>query len=745
MLLNKRLLSMFSDYSMENYSSFIEVCDKELPSRSESGAIIPFVAMFIGVFAFFLLLAVDLMLVSSSREEAQNTADLAVMQALVVYMSERASPTTSNGSYSITHTYGRMKDEIAKITGINNIVGDPSAQLAHITYGLFSDSTSPFVLEVGGVIDLDDDDYRNEVVTECPGLCHGGKRRKCFVSNKELLNLAAANPATRCSEAIGTPATAIRLRGKIFPDIKTRFASLLPGNSVNDIAINIDSIAHAVPRKGCFVIDISPSMTAKNHVPSTRTIVAGNRVRIPGERFSYFLEDSEVSTGTTNADVVSGFNFKNHEIDWNITVAADSSYERDSGDQLGATYVDSTPWTNREADYREAPLVYTDAEYTTGTDFHGRHPCPNSDWILPTGTTTVDCSASATGHNHSTSSNENNLNGRYVVDVVDRPEPLATVLEQIKGAVDTFALNKIDADRLCLIFHDHTLTWTRVFNMTNDFDYLKSVLDPNPQFAAAGGGLLDTDGLGKMMKHGLFPSRQTYTNVSLGFQAAQRQFVLEEAASGRIQAQNFIVYFGDGVSNCSGLATNNCENTYDKFVEAMTELDHFADALKADAIPIHVIQTGDHVGPHFRMIPKDSTDPTVGCLTDEEFRLRALSIDPTNTNFVLGLDPSATIEEKRNSFDAMSDSSPFYGAAPSLYQLALKTNGFWMPLLKYEGAGAAADASSECNRTFNNCVRNERQLFSCDTQADQIDAHLRKIIGETPFILFKETPKPEVP
>ncbi|MDD2942485.1 MAG: hypothetical protein PHC51_05890 [bacterium] len=663
-----------------------------IPDRkysSEQGSISVLAAVLAVVFIVLVAMSVDIGGVTSASEEVTNAGNLSLLKGLESYFA----------SVEVTHG-GRMNDALAAINNFTDKNGALSlAPGTKINAGL--DVSDPLRLEAG------------KVFYELPadGRC---ANNPCELNNNTLKNYPCfasydhlAAPAA--SGGCGYPAdelkvTSLRLKGQVASEgAKPWFTQLLTGDT--EINLPIEAVATAVPRQGCFVIDISPSMTYGTHEQS-------------GEpRYAYSLDSANggAGTGTTG-----------HQALYDSLPAA-----RGAGD---TTYINNhfkddyytfNPLVN--ADEQVLPDVSYDnnesAPFDVAFKLQKHHPAPTSPLPAPAGNNftlgNVDYSSIAISSKN------------YTLDTysdgtdAQAPNPMDVVFKAVKTAILQAKERAVGGDKLCLIFHDNTLAWPRVFTLTDEWEYLEGVFDSSTSVWDAVNDLDFTSGRGLQARYGLFPT-SGYTNLGLALTEAQRQFTDPGLATLSAQVQNFVVVFGDGLLNCS-YSKGACNNNYTFFTSATAEIKTLATLFRDQHIPVHSVQIGDHVAPHFKMIPIDrnSDGTNDGCMTDEESRQQ--------TEDFVKLETYGTAAAGQTAFIGASEANPFYNAADPLYSLSLITGGYWLPLLKEDSDPGQVNCSA--------CVDGQRQLYSCKSQDDQITEAIQKVMGDTPYLLFSEMPE----
>ncbi len=292
-----------------------------------------------------------------------------------------------------------------------------------------------------------------------------------------------------------SPPNAFRIAGNLHESYNPIFAQAAWGNS-SSININVAATASVVPRHACFLVDLSPSMTRETHE------LGGQ-----GTEFAFLLEADNPGLSSTR-----------HDVDW---------------DNLGAFPVRGGASTVINEHYQDdyelrttlSDLNFQDSEdnFANAEIYSEHHYDPATDPFYAV---------------------NNGLS--YRIDtfrdlIYSGPEPLRTVFEGLKRAVEIFKARSVAGDKVCLIFYDQTLSWTRIVKLTDDYDYLEKFLDWDE--------LSDpTKGFERAVQHGLFPARRSNTNMTLAVAEAMKQFAAEKNVA--VPSSDFMVLIGDGKTNC---------------------------------------------------------------------------------------------------------------------------------------------------------------------------------------------------
>lgn len=279
---------------------------------------------------------------------------------------------------------------------------------------------------------------------------------------------------------------------------------LIPQN-----AFNVDVVASVIPRHACFLVDISGSVQRTTHLLKHDRSV---EPRILRTQFAYFLEEDGNSVPNNSP----------HELLWTQLLGEG---ERPAGAV--------TDFRRHFYDDYELKTTLGDSDYGSDPNYRKQHPDPSK---------------------YSAERKSGNYRFDFYRDETHLgPEPLTTILAGLYEAVSLLDNRAVAGDKACIIFYDNELAWTRVMNLTDNFDYLKSIVDPRqlraPKDAEFGYKVNSLTDLPPALAHNLFPALDGYTFSQQAMAEAMSQF--KEGKAGIGSVSNFIVHIGDGLSNCS--------------------------------------------------------------------------------------------------------------------------------------------------------------------------------------------------
>lgn len=574
----------------------------------------------------------------------------------------------------------------------------------------------------------------------------------------------------------GDAVNAFRLRGELYNDVKTFFAPILGNNKVK---VNVDVVSAITPRQGCFVVDLSPSMTRETHIPDANH----------GAAYGFYLQNP-VNPGAAYS--------------WH-----DERFELMSVEYPLRPGGVPVPRVHYRDDYWFVPLLNNNDYISAAPNSNYRkyHPNPDTDDI------TLSRLYEARPAN-------------YWVDFFRKspyegPQPLTAILKGLNIAVRRFEERSVAGDKMCIIFFDHNLSWPRVIRLTDNYQYIKELLEIRDESTP----MSDID---KLSQHGIFPSKDSFTNILMALSEAERQFKQEKLDNPGLPVSQFIVLVTDGLSNCracdtmlypqfdrdgdgdvddrdrwnaevcagrnaSGTlyggnrsticanspwnqslqcqlgdfhpsggckwmnlngnntidnsewdvfteaegqsyqcrTTSGCQNSYSAYELASAELKSYVEhTITPQRIPIHVMMVGDHVAPN-NIDVADPANPGK-CYSDSIARSKGLAYvqgasPPYRNCKKLHYENFLNCENRAvTDFRDMDESRPFIQANLDMYEIAQMSRGVWAPL----------------RRRTDSCVENECQPQSvrredplCRNIDEQISDYIDDIMGQNPYTI----------
>ena len=592
-------------------------------------------------------------------------------------------------------------DRARQVGNTNLILGDP-LQLTSIEEQNTGDAASSAILTPGRWV-------REEA--EC--LLHNQIETPCFLP----MALDDANPEDHPN--------AFELTGRLFPEgSKNYFAGSFLGS--NSLGIKVHAVSSLVPRKGCFMVDISVSTVRDTHKEWGQY-----RGRNSDDTFYQNCPPASSLTGGYEYaefayDINTSLNFGQPNFDVNASGVQIMDIAWDCMARSAPRALDNSNTTHYYNDYQSYTLI-NDHEYNfsslSGT-YQLYHPNP----IQP------DTSA----FKHHFTKNDN-----FFVDVYSRPEPLNTIFEGINEAIAAFSARAVAGDDICLIFFDDDLDWPRVVQLTTG-------VDPEVKFQYLDNLTDFTNNFDQIIRHGMFPEYFSNTNIQQALYYAQNEFSrVSDVSAGGVPSSNFLVLITDGLGNCrkctaadktppTGVCVSqatgevikeyHCSQRYREHIDAMLEIKQIASGVQGLAeqrIPLHVILVGDEVAPHTNLIYNEQTQ---GCYTDQEYRNRPQSGANDTYDFVstLPFTDSAALEQ---AFLARSAQTPYLNVNRDFYEVAVTTKGIWGPI---------RPACNTATQPICTTGMSPQPLF-CDPQqrstADQIRQYFNEIISFNPYAI----------
>ena len=692
----------------------------------ECGAILILLALLAVIIVMFAALVIDLGKVANEREQAQHYSRLAALGALEAHYAS-TGPTLQD----------RLVDaekRAQQVSGLNVLLSDKQGNTpapsrhAEVSARQLGNTVGADLIPGRWVL------AANGADDPCGA---PGKSYPCFAEIDTV-----ANPDARI--------TAYQVRGKIFDKLSTTLAKAV----FNTASFPVDALATAtvVPRRGCFIVDLSASTTRVTHVLRS---VADQNIKPLGGRGSEFVytlsnenpgEPAFQDTFWQNV-IASGPNRPADDAGWTTFLNGTSN--------SGTAPDDITQQQYRRMHFRSdytSKLVLSDNDYANLKALYETmyplseypHPAPDED---PGGKYEV------------TPGTANDYQHRIHVDKFRKPsgvdglagrtyngaQPLQTVFAGLRNAMDYFQQRQVAGDAACIMFVDSRLWYTRFIRMTDNFDYLKSLTDftidqTNPISDDAGNNIpvdsafASVAGFELLVRHGMLPigAGASKTNLSLAVIEAMNE--LQRGNSDGF-ASNFITVITDGLGNCRRCTSSDtscpdngyfCDNSYPFYKPAMRELRNFArDRLQGKNIPFHWILVGDTVAPHTMNIKNASGK----CMSDEEARMF-----PSVSMVKGGWDP--VFSSAPAAFAGMSPEYPFYEANLTPYQIAVGTRGLFGPIRPLPDGictptvctGDKDDPSTQTRLTTDP---------DCRTEQQQIDSYMLKIIGDNPYTVVE--------
>lgn len=319
------------------------------------------------------------------------------------------------------------------------------------------------------------------------------------------------------------------------------------------------------------------------------------------------------------------------------------------------------------------------------------------------------------------------------------PQPYRAFMEGLEEVVSTIQDRQVAGDMMSLVFFETNMYWKYVTDMTDDFNYIRSLI--NTQSIRDGDSSDFPDTAQPWLQLGLFPKAYEYTDIYSAL--VESKFQLSNVSVDGIPTINEIVLFGDGLSTCHGLGNSRaCGNDFSTYKESLSEISDFVSStLFSDGITLNVVQAGEQVGPHFlrMMLPPDGSDAKKGeaegaeeteCLTDDV--ARQLAIPMTRGTDYLGSTPPGS--EFQNDFYGQQAwenrfETPFYKAAYDWYVNTVVSGGVYVPV-RPVAVSCDDTLANDCSGLGYNPSTADREVNDpyCRSPGDQVKDGLADII-----------------
>ncbi len=701
---------------------------------NEDGAILILLVLLSVCLITFAAIVIDLGSYGNERQQAQHYADLSALAALEAHYA------ANDASLVAPPLVLDLKDRIQSAVNRASSVSQTNVLLSARTKSakLFN----PDLNATGTGAELIPGRWWGALPPDGTDPCAG--TYPCF---RRITNI----------NAVPEPqVTAYQVRGKIFEKFSTKLARFFFG--IDSFPVNVLATASVVPRRGCFIIDMSASVTRDTHVrraPPSEPLVNQNKTPTKGRgsEFAYMLSSENPGESIFQDDawdtIADSPNDKNRPTD-DAEWAAFFNWADEDGLQIANVTQNQFRRMHFVDDYVKK-YVMMDADYN---DLKNNYDANNDEVRYPFPHPDVTAFAQyeigvtpALDYRHSVridAYRKDDASTYPTGKTYEGAEPLKAIFSGLNNAMTFMQDRQVAGDEACLIFVDSRIWYTRFVTMTANFDYLKKLTDfriPSGGLTNDGPGMANsanivnssTSGLELIVRHGLLPLGQgaSKTNLSLAVTEAIAQLQSGNAAN---FASNFITVITDGLSNCrpcqSGDPCNDqgfdCNNDYSHFASAMTDLKNLAkNKLQGRNISLHFIMTGDAVGPNTVDVAKDASGT---CMTDEELRL-------ANLPYVKGGWDNTFFPNISAAFQGMSADHPFYEANVAPYEIAVGTQGL-MGQIRPTPASPCSPHQCTGDRNANpNTWNRITKDPECRTSSQQMTAFMEKIIGDNPFTL----------
>lgn len=496
------------------------------------------------------------------------------------------------------------------------------------------------------------------------------------------------------------------------------------GAGAESIGLNARAVGSLTPRRGMFLVDLSKSVVAETHLAKALNVAdPGNQRGFVG----YELDTSSSSCPFDGANNVCPNDFScallhtEEDDTYNNFFASPPAFARSLDDVRGA--ITGPPTRHFKEDYRCYSVDYLDKSTATEQNIH-REFLVDVNW-----------------------QNTSNTSDYYI-----GPQPLTSILGGIHTAFTLFEQRSVRSDLAGVLGYDRSSnidirTLEPSIPGSTDFTDMKSMFDiSNP-------GDLTAKALRAQAM--FFPRPDNDPVIGVGANNTDIRGAIEVALNklanenSSATAENFIVLFTDGITNCIrsnaygalGIDGKYCQNNETVYNASLTEVLNYADQqLVPRKIPIHLFMFGNDVAPH-TFLTTSVDNPNV-CMGELEARVRA--VDYFKTGGTLA---------------SASSSTPFY-SANQISNLAKKTNGFFLPIRPpCKVAGVNRDVTATLDAACRSQgVGDSKGVYTptavvvtpftdasgrliCDpkgrTQDQQITEYMEQILGDNPFSLVR--------
>lgn len=626
-----------------------------MPGR-EKGGILVLAVMLIVPCLIFVALAIDLMRMSQAADYAKQTSQLSSIAAVESYFKS-----DSNLTEAI-----KLNDALSRA---NQVLNDKKILL----------SASAGSLSLSGGSDSAKLD---------PGVWHYTFPNPCSSSAPCFESVPVSSITTK-------GVNAFRMSGKMYQDIPTLVIQAVT-NSSGKFSVSVDTVATVVPRRGCFLVDLSPSMVGETH----DSFVTNATKR--GATNAFFLQaDNGTPTST------------GHDTEWNGTMIP-------AGDRPIGIATKTLHYRN---DYILKKTL-SDSEYTLAAKYLARHPNP-----FATGNERFRMGNAGAWYRVDTFIQEPNYRG---------PEPLTTVMKGLNLAMLEFKARRVAGDKACLIFFDDRLGWSRTVPPTDDFDYLAKLTNVDNPGNLLADPLAITQseltkdyvsgGLEQSIRHMILPRVNAFSNLNLALTEALFQLASTKPVG--IPTADFVTMISDGLPNCcdttinAAVCTPSCGDNYERFRESVKQLKNIAlTQMQPKKIPLNFIAVGSLVAPHTLAVAKSPT--STACASDTDIRKGMLPAYVGGTN--------CTAEDLvcwKDAWFSKSPTNPFYEANKAMWELTFYTRGIWAPL---RNNSAGCSALTTCTTTPTRRTDDPE----CRSMDQQMTDYIDRILGENPYSIVQ--------
>ena len=567
--------------------------------KGDLGASLVLIAISLAMIIPIIAFVIDLLSIFSSRERVQHQLRFASLAAIEEYMGRECLPQESARrchDERVQLARSRVNLELAtwdtgsygtsQLNVRSEIWGDPNSSNVELDFGRFMTGGELYFESDSSVIDSG--------INSCA-------KPPCF------LPLDRYQPSSRFNFA-----SAARLTTEPDFTFLTHFAAAAIG--LKEVHLALTATSSVVPRRGCFVVDISPSSAYATHTPVPPPYRTSGSAQVDYWGVTYH------SINLQTGELVNP---------QNVFDRSDYGKSNERGDRLPSYYaytlwednfhIDSISWaqqtrwvdrlfnTMTDPDLQAPPRPVADDNWTRGGEIIDNTIHFKDDYRRIAGLNDADRYSNHFDIDYPYHPTPDEESGKYAVlkdydnagvlplpDPTDRlyyrvddavtPQPLTDIMYALNQAFRTFKDRAVRGDKACLILYDKELKWPRVVRMTDDFDYLIRLSNFGPPGTLTDDVLVDddvdvlsilsaahSDGIiaeengepiddpnspwreisaRHIMHPDFLPQRDNATNMLLGIDEALAQILANQNDENGVYASYFIVHIGDGLANC---------------------------------------------------------------------------------------------------------------------------------------------------------------------------------------------------
>ena len=675
--------------------------------RQKAGVII-YVLLTLPVLLTLAALVVNLGLMNNVVEQAKSYTRLLSLTALEQYYE------VLNKTDSLQTLNQKVKDRVNTIAKQNKFSGYRDKEFLNFYSNCDSNPT-----DVGGVLTAGNYYFTDPDPTSSNEVCSDGY--PCF-------------RAIDCSESdpnVLSSVNSFKVEGKYLEPLSMRLFGKFLGDPTK--AIQTCAISTSVKRDVMFIVDISGSSVSDTFQRRRPSEQIADPEKGRGSFFAYPVSYVQSAPGNFDRSKCSDIDLpylNKIYCDWDFI----RNYNPNSVVTPGDSY-DGTPQRRSEngvPDNNTLKHYYEDFIPTNAVADQANYEYPV---IGPSGASLAfHPPASSADPDVRAFPSHDLIGSKFYVDSVAIAEPLESIFLALNSGIDTLKKRNVPGDQAGFIFQESNLIWSRMVNLTDNFNYLDFVSKDQQV----------------RMDYGLFPSglsTEGNTDLYIALKEATTQLIENKKGLNGAPSIDGVVYIGDFIPNCAAekyfntagcgascsgggpgcLSTAQCDarNCSDDFTHYKQAIHEIWDYVTAEMIPnkitLNVILLGANAGPH----TLDNKHPTLNrCMTTDEIR-------KADGNLVWGGDESGSYPANQDLWYAnRSAESPFYLASQDAFNLAKTTGGIFMPVLG-RPANCTPSPIENCNHYVRRKVDRE-----CRNAYEQLEDYVTQIIGSgNPFKL----------